>query len=377
MSTIQVDCDFPGGNIIVERIDGDDVFVRQDIRDTDRDWFYWYLRVRGAADRTVRFHFTGSNVIGTRGPGVSEDGGRTWRWLGTDAVDGQSFVYDFTNGTDEMRFSFGMPYVQADLNRFLSSYSASDHLVEETLCQTRKGRDVEMLRVGRLDGAADLRVLFTARHHCCEMMPSYVLEGTIAAMLADDDLGRWFQRRVECLMIPFADKDGVEDGDQGKNRAPRDHNRDYVGESVHVEPAAIREKMPSWGAGKLKATIDLHCPYIRGDQHEMIHQVGLDSDVHWQEQERFSHILEEVQTGGLPYYARDNLPFGVAWNTAENFKAGKSVSRWASELPGVRLATSIEFPYANVRELDTSPELAREFGRDLAAALKMYLETSA
>ncbi len=110
-SMIMIDCDFPGGNIIAERIDGDDVFVRQDLRDTDRDWFYWYFRVRGAAGRTVRFHFTGSNVIGTRGPGRSEDGGVTWRWLGNDAVDGQSFVYAFANDADDVRFSFGMPYV--------------------------------------------------------------------------------------------------------------------------------------------------------------------------------------------------------------------------------------------------------------------------
>ena len=205
---IMIDCDFPGGNIIAERIAGDDVFVRQDLRDTDRDWFYWYFRVRGAAGRTVRFHFTGSNVIGTRGPGMSEDGGVTWRWLGNDAVDGQSFVYAFANDADDVRFSFGMPYVQADLDRFLASYVDSDYLVAETLCETRKGRDVEMLYVGRLDGGADLRVLIAARHHCCEMMQSYVLEGMMAAILGEDDLGRWFQGRVECLVIPFVDKDG-------------------------------------------------------------------------------------------------------------------------------------------------------------------------
>ena len=374
-SMIMIDCDFPGGNIITERIDGDDVFVRQDLRDTDRDWFYWYFRVRGAAGRTVRFHFTGSNVIGTRGPGMSEDGGVTWRWLGNDAVDGQSFVYAFANDADDVRFSFGMPYVQADLDRFLASYVDSDYLVAETLCETHKGRDVEMLYVGRLDGGADLRVLIAARHHCCEMMQSYVLEGIMAAILGEDDLGRWFQGRVECLVIPFVDKDGVEDGDQGKNRKPRDHNRDYVGESVHIETAVMRERVPDWSAGKLKVAIDLHCPWIRSNRNETIYLVGSESEAPWQEQIRFSHILEAERTGGLPFCAADNLPFGVEWNTAENYAAGKSFGRWAGELPGVQLATAIEFPYANVGDLDTSPELARAFGRDLATALKVYLET--
>ena len=37
---------------------------------------------------------------------------------------------------DDVRFSFGMPYVQADLDRFLASYVDSDYLVAETLCET-------------------------------------------------------------------------------------------------------------------------------------------------------------------------------------------------------------------------------------------------
>ena len=52
-------------------------------------------------------------------------------------------------------------------------------------------------------------------------------------MLADNEDGYWFRRNVEVLAIPFMDKDGVEEGDQGKNRKPRDHNRDYIGQSVH------------------------------------------------------------------------------------------------------------------------------------------------
>ena len=53
-----IDCDFPGGNIIAERIDDDDVFVRQDLRDTDRDWFYWYFRVtwRSRPNRAVSLY---------------------------------------------------------------------------------------------------------------------------------------------------------------------------------------------------------------------------------------------------------------------------------------------------------------------------------
>lgn len=46
-----IEADFPGGNILFDRIDGDDVYLRQDPRDTPDFWFYWYFRVRQAASR--------------------------------------------------------------------------------------------------------------------------------------------------------------------------------------------------------------------------------------------------------------------------------------------------------------------------------------
>jgi hypothetical protein len=58
-------------------------------------------------------------------------------------------------------------------------------------------------------------------------MASYSLEGLMEGILAGDDVGRWLAGHVEFLVVPFVDKDGVEEGDQGKNRRPHDHNRDY------------------------------------------------------------------------------------------------------------------------------------------------------
>src|SRR3712207_6610599 len=85
-SELKVDADFPGGNIVVERIDGSDIHVSPDLRDTEGTWFYWNFRVRGAEGRTINVHFAKGNRIGTRGPAVSLDGGKTWKWIGTDGV---------------------------------------------------------------------------------------------------------------------------------------------------------------------------------------------------------------------------------------------------------------------------------------------------
>lgn len=367
-----IDADYPGGNIIVESIDGDTVRLRQDLRDTAGWWFYWNFRVRGAAGRTLAFQFTDQNPIGTRGPAVSTDGGLTWRWLGKPPQ--AAFSYTFGAGEDEVRFSFCIPYLQADLGHWLATHRDDPHLRVETLCTTRAGRQAELLRLGKLDGEPRFRLLTTSRHHCCETMGTFVMEGLLSAILADSDDGAWFREHVEVVAIPFVDKDGSEAGDQGKNRRPRDHNRDYDGESVHETVRAIRDLVPRWSAGKLAVALDLHCPYISGQWNEHPYFVGAEDPGLAAELARFSALLEAAGTGEVPYRAADNLAYGQAWNTGANFSQGWSFVRWARSLPDIRLAMTLEFPYANVRELTLTADHARAFGGGLAAALRRYLD---
>ncbi len=370
-----VDADFPGGNIVVDRVEGDEVFVHQDLRDTAGDWFYWYFRVRGAAGRTLTVRFTQGDVIGVRGPAASTDGGATWSWLGREGAEGASFQYAVPEAAEEVRFCLAVPYLEADLRRFVERRAGSPHLRAEALCQTTKGRSVERLRLGRLDGQCDYRVLITCRHHACEMMASYALEGVMESVLAADDDGRWLREHVEMLVIPFVDKDGVEDGDQGKNRRPHDPNRDYAGESLYPSVRALREFVPEWSQGRLRVALDLHCPYVQGQHNEDIYFVGTPDQANWRRVQRLGAVLESVRTGPLPYRREHNLPFGEAWNTYVG--PLKSLARWATELPGMRAASTIEIPYANASGQVVTADSARAFGRDLARALRSYLEEEA
>lgn len=373
-AAITVDSDFPGGNIIVDSIEGDTIAVHQDLRDTEGDWFYWYFRVCGASGRELAVRFTQGNVIGVRGPAVSTDGGRRWRWLGAEAVDGQTFRYQVPADADEVRFSFGMPYLEANLHEFLARYADHPHLGVGELCKTKKGRSAELLRLGRLDGGCNHRVLLTCRHHCCEMMASYALEGIMETILDASKAGHWLRENAEFLVVPFVDKDGVENGDQGKNRRPRDHNRDYSDESVHATTRAIRQLVPEWSGGRLHFAMDMHCPHIRGPHNEVIYFVGGPNQELWRRVGRFAEILETVQTGPLLYEAKNNLPFGVAWNVPSNSTQGKSCTRWVAELPGIVVATSIEIPYANASGREVNAESARAFGHDLARAIQQFLQ---
>ncbi len=355
-----IDADFPGGNIIVDHVDEDRIDCHQDLRDTDRDWFYWCFRVRGAAGRHVGFNFTASTAIGVRGPAISTDQGASWRWLGSDSVDGNAFRYAFTSDNNDVRFSFAMPYQLADWQRFSAVRS---WLTTATLARTRQNRDVPLATVGQ----GPTRIFVSARHHCCEMLPNYAIEGLINFLHSDTTL----LERVTIDIVPLVDLDGVESGDQGKGRLPRDHGRDSKGTSLYPEIAAIRTHLEQ---SRPAIVLDLHCPWIRGQWNESIYLVGGSDPTNAAEQQRFVTAMVETQVGPLLIHKSDFLPYGTAWNNSSNFIGGKGLARFACGLPGTRLATSIELPYANAEGAEVNAASALMFGEDLARGLMRYLD---
>jgi hypothetical protein len=115
----------------------------------------------------------------------------------------------------------------------------------------------------------------------------------------------------------------------------------------------------------------MHCPYIKGENNEVIFFVGGPDIENWSRVGEFCEILESTQKGPLKYRKADNMPFGQSWNIAS--PEGKSFSRWAVDLPNICLASSIEIPYANVRMQTVTADTARAFGFDFTFALHKYL----
>src|SRR5690606_17404167 len=117
--TITIDANFPGGNIILDSITKDTVFIHHKLTDTQGNWFYWHFRVKGVPKgKTLFFKFTHpwtnlkkiTSVIGVYGPGISLDRGKTWTWLGTESASGGMFSYQFKSSDSVVHFSMGMPY---------------------------------------------------------------------------------------------------------------------------------------------------------------------------------------------------------------------------------------------------------------------------
>ena len=379
-STFEIDASFAGGNIHVEKIEHDEIWLRHEQRDTPKPWFYWSFRVRGGAGRTLRFHFTDGDVLGVRGAAFSADGGNSWEWWCAHTVNRShelpSFEVTLSESQSDIHLAFCPLYTERHLHNFLEAQPYSPRI--ETLCQSRQGRAVELIRVGDNPNAPH-RVLLTGRHHSCEVIASFALEGVLEVALSDDELGQWWRQNVDLVAIPFMDKDGVENGDQGKMRHPHDHNRDYNGtpdDSIYPEVRELRQYVAQWLDGtQSNYAIDFHCPWIRGDSNEKLYFVGQSQVEAWQQTKEFAAVLEKVKRGPLPYQASNDMPYGVEWNVASSYD-GTSFTSWFCSQPNANFGVSLEVPYANAEDVAVTPETARAFGRDLAVALREFLPQS-
>lgn len=392
MSDFTVSTDMPAGNIIVDKIEGDTVFVRQDMRDTEGQWFYWAFRVKGAAGRTLTFNFTTYPGVGTRGPAVSTDNGETWDWgdlIQTAPVEeatgnhlgDRAFTWKFGDDDHDVLFSQMLPYGVREWRRFADSLSAHKGILfeESILCKTLKGRDVEYARFGRLDGKAPVRIFLSSRHHCEESSATHVLEGILRTVFADDETGEWIRQNVEIRTVPFVDKDGVVDGDQGKNRRPHDHARDYNpgGEILYPTSTAIMKMLEEW---KPTIVMDIHAPWLRqswlveNSSNEFFYQVEDSNADRSAQQHEFGKILERIQSAGLGYRQEDDFWFGRGWNGAANFHQGLTLKMWAGEyLKDIRLASAFEIPFANSRFKTLRQDEFRAFGKDIIRAFRVFL----
>ena len=371
---ITIDADFSGGNIIVSGRKGNTIYIRQDLRDNAIDWFYWCFRVQGAGGKKLTFKLTGTRAIGLQGPAISTDFSQ-WEWLGL-ARPGEygEFTYTFEPGEDLVFFSNAIPYVKKNLDDFLEKYQSDRNIEISTLAHTKQGTPVPMITLGRGMDESAKKIVIIARQHASESMGSFVLEGFMEVFLSQTDVGRWFQSKTTCICIPLVDIDGVEAGDQGKGRSPRDHNQDYMTNKKNLYPeiAAIQKLLLNLPEKEVCALIDIHCPGLYGVDHELIFQVGQGSPLHWKEQVEFAQAVEAVEEGNiLPYKASNDMAKGEGWNQKNELST--KFSTWGAAHFDC-LVTTLEFPYASAQGEVVDQESARAFGRRLCIALKDYLD---
>lgn len=364
---IIVDNDIPAGNITFERMSGDTVYVHQELRDTRTDWFYWAFRVKGAQGRKLTFVFTESGAVCDRGPVVSLDKGKTYEFLAEEGATSHSFSYAFSKNAREVWFYECFPYTPQMWQSFVEAPHAGE-FEAGVLCKSRGGLDVPFLKVSPKDETPVLSVVVTSRHHCSEAPATYVLEGFTSAFLEDSELGSWLRANIGLIVVPFVDMDGVVAGDQGKNRAPHDHNRDYT-EFIYPETAELARLMTEL---QPDVFLDFHNPTHTGKYiySPLSPTTGsIDGD--------FGRLVEKYQEGGLNYRSSDDLPFGVSWNTSKNYSEGLSSRNWVTtSIKNIKIARTFEIPFTYANGAEVYPDKMRLFGHGIARALRAVVEDS-
>lgn len=377
---IRIDTHFPGGNGHVHNFDGTTFWVSPDLRDTTTSWFYWAFRLQNVEcfwGKTLQFRFVAHRPVGVRGAAISCDGRRTWGWSEAETFGEDYFTYTIPEGTEEIYLAFAPLYTQREWDTFLASLPCGS-IQEGVITTSRKGRKVELLHIGKEAGEAFHHLIFTARHHCCEMIANYTMEGIISTILLDESMEATYLRdHASFSFVPFVDKDGVEDGDQGKNRYPHDHARDYGGETaIYSETKAVTKVIQSLlrRYGKVDLVMDMHCPWIRSGDNELVYLVGKESEGDPVFRAEFGKFIEAYKAeDALPYSCDNDIPYGKSWNTAANYTQGMPLNAFCSKVGGVQNSTSIEIPYANAQGTVVLPETARALGRGIAFAVARYL----
>ena len=370
--SLKIETAFPGGNVFIESISGFEVTLTRDMRNTEGDWFYWAFRALFDEIGMYRFTFTQPNSLTSGGAAVSYDNGMTWEWLGFECVSGErnifTYFYDGTKGSSVI-FCVGKQYLPQHLDLFLLRHADCSYLSTSVLTRTRKNREVLRLHIeDKESGGEKKHVYLSSRNHCCEMMATYALEGFLETALGNDELGKLIRSRYIIDSVPFVDTDGVIDGDQGKNRRPHDHNRDYGDHPIYPEVAAIQnlllEIRPFFA-------LDLHCPWLynASTNDESIY-FPMPDDEHYAKQTAiFSGILERRSSPEIPHFTRDDVPFGTMWNTGKNYSQGMSCARWIRCTCAPKFSNSIEIAYAKIGDALLSVDQVRKFGRTLAESL--------
>ncbi len=346
---IKIHRDFIGGNIRVKSIDGDVITLENELRDSS-EWFYWAFCIEGAEGRELTFRMQ-ENRLGYFGPAVSHDL-KTWQWLGSS--DENSFTHRF--GADERRVYFAH-HILYHPDHF-SDFLREEGIEASELCKSRKGRSVPCLTLG--DG--DRTVILTARHHACESTGSYVLEGVLRE-LVDAPI-----ENTRVFAVPFVDYDGVVDGDQGKERAPHDHNRDYTDAPIYPEVAEIIQYADRYGC---RFGFDFHSPWHKSGENDHIFIVR--NRIEKQDKyEKFADALQKELSGTLIFYAKENdrQPM-TGWNQpSPNFGYTMNLREECD------LAFALETAYFGTENNKISTDMLIRLGRSFAKAIKSYIEAT-
>jgi hypothetical protein len=162
--------------------------------------------------------------------------GHDWKPMATEFLQGSRLQISVTMPGPELYVARLEPYRISDLNRLLESIKAKPNVEISQIGKTVEGRDLEIVRVGKVD--APYRVFLRARAHAWEPGGNWVVQGIIHRLLKDDETAKNYLERYCIYVMPMANKDGVARGRTRFNMQGKDLNRNW---DVPADPTLAPE----------------------------------------------------------------------------------------------------------------------------------------
>lgn len=355
MQNFSVSENFRGGCILVDKIDGDNVYLKINNRDS-QPWFCWAFKVENAQGKKLNFFIQQPQIqgmgvvppVGYFGPAVSHDL-VTWDWLYQqnpvlDKNELNCFSYQFSDNENCVYFSHHFLY---DLHHF--DFDSESGVIRQELCKDVDKTPCSMITFG--DG--DKVILLTARHHSCESSASYMLHGVVQYLIKNPI------KDYKVICVPFVDVRGVVNGDQGKGRLPHDHNRDYTDQPIYPTVKALKSLIEQ---NPIRYAVDFHDPMSAGDDRMRLVNHG-----RWiQQEQRLSELYSSLCVDGAFKHQKGAI-------TYLGFTNGM-FSTYVASFKSVRYATTIEAPYFGTPENAMTVESYLKTGNAFAKALTQLIK---
>lgn len=324
--------------------------------------------VRKASGKLLEISVSGKNAVDACGAFVSEDSAKTGRrWARILSADVAIPQNSHTASRRTPPKSASLPSYPICIRILKDSRNRAESQ-SDISAKPSAGAKTCSLSSGNEDSA--VTVILTCRHHACESAASFVLEGFLSSAK--------YAKNIRVAAFPLVDLDGVEEGEQGKFRKPRDHNQDYYGTSRYAATATLKRILEKLNAdGKKTVVLDLHSPLFSEMSNLATRANGIYFVFGKNGKKRnlakgFSLKLAERcnESGGLA----NNPELDVDFDPFLHDRRPITFAKWAERLENVMWSAAMEIPFAaSIQgEMPSTPDQLRNFGKALLEELDAH-----
>ncbi|HEV7391762.1 MAG TPA: M14-type cytosolic carboxypeptidase [Burkholderiales bacterium] len=337
--------------------------IRKDSHADFRQWFHF--RLSGARDIPCLLRFENAGACtypeGWKDYRVVASYDRAHWFRVPTRYDGTVMTVEHTPERNAVWYAYFEPYSLERHQSLIGRASDSPLVRTERLGGSIEGRDVDLITVGRTNGARKV-IWIIARQHPGESMAEWFMEGLIDRLIdRADPISRRLLERAVLYLVPNMNPDGSVRGNLRTNAAGANLNREWMAPSMDKSPEVflVRERLQQTG---VDAFVDVHgdegLPYVFIAGGEMLPGFGTEQARAQSEFisdfKRASPDFQDVRGYSAGKYNEDAL---------------KLASKWAGHTFGC-LSVTLEMPFKDNANLP-DPDLGwnGERSRKLGAAI--------